>query len=193
MIDQHDMQSIWQNQPAVTATKLTREQLHAKSHALKTTVQKRNAFEQIVIVLCVIVFAYYAWKFQGLLIELGCLLSIAAAVFVSFQLRKRGSAQAAPDDAGLQSCIAFHRKELEHQRDLLGSVLALYLLPFVPGLSFFLVGLAAQQPARHRIYFILVGVVYAAGFFWIMKLNSATRDRIQHEVDELKALEAESK
>ena len=70
---------------------------------------------------------------------------IAGALTVMFELHRRGSARTAPADLGLSTCIDFHRKSLERQRDALRTVWIWYLLPFVPGLAIFEIGSAINQ------------------------------------------------
>ena len=73
---------------------------------------------------------------------------IVGTLFMVYTLHKRGSARTVSAEFELRTCMDFHRKELQRQRDLLRDVWSWYLLPFVPGMLVFRAGLLEQALER---------------------------------------------
>ncbi|MCX6543204.1 MAG: hypothetical protein NTV05_02180 [Acidobacteria bacterium] len=194
------MTDVWKSQPAERiAISLADIRRHARK--LETRVFWRNVREYVACALVVACFGYYTSVFHSTLIRAGCGLVIVGALFVVFTLHKKGAAQTVPAELAFRTCVSFHRKELERQRDLLRSVWAWYLLPFVPGMIVFLLGLCAltmQQPhtPEHARTIVIVFALTAAGcalvFVGIGRLNQWAARRLQHEIDTLNQLEKES-
>jgi dolichol kinase len=125
---------------------------------------------------------------------------IAGALFAVFTLHRKGAARTVPAELAFRTCVSFHRRELERQRDLLRSVWTWYLLPFVPGMTVFLFGLfesAMQWPhsSEHArtivIVFALTAAACALVFVGIGKLNQWAARKLQREIDTLDQLERE--
>ena len=91
-----------------------------------------------------------------------------------------------PADMALTSCLAFHRGELERQRDLLRGVWKWYLLPLVPGMILFCLGPVMARPEKASL---AVAVSIAAGnlafFVFIGELNRRAANKIQGRIDAL--------
>jgi len=196
----NDMTSIWKNQPAVPPA-ISIEQLHRKSQKLQKRVLWRNLREYVAAAVVVVAFAYYIWLFPFLLLRVGCMLVIAGTLFVVYTLHTRGSARIMPAQFASRSCIEFHREELLRQRDLLRSVWIWYLLPFVPGMVVFLLGLylwTMQQPnapahqGRIAAVYLLTAAGCAVVFIGVGKLNAWAARKIQREIDALDAIAKES-
>lgn len=125
---------------------------------------------------------------------------IAGALFTVFRLRKMGAARQIPAELAFRACVGFQREELERQRDLLLGVWRWYLLPFVPGMTVFLVGLfefAMRQPhaSEHARAIAWMFTLTAAGcavvFVGVAKLNHWAARRLQREIDALDRLVSE--
>jgi len=195
-----DMTDTWKNQP-VEKVAISLDALRRKSQKLESRVVWRNLREYAASTIVIASFGYYIWKFPAPLVRLGCVLVIAGALFMVYTLHKRGAAKAVPAELAFRTCLEFHRRELERQRDLLRGVWTWYLLPFVPGLAVFLLGLyrwtmaQPNAPAHVRVIMITFALV-AAGcalvFAGVGKLNQWAARRIQREIDALNALEKES-
>jgi hypothetical protein len=193
------MTDVWRSQPA-ERTQIALEDIRRKAQKLETKVSWRNAREYVACALVVAVFGYYASVFDAALIRAGCGLVITGALFTVFRLHKMGTARKVPAELALHTCVDFRRKELERQRDLLLSVWRWYLLPFVPGMTVFLVGLfefAMQRPhaSEHARAIVLVFALTAAGcavvFAGVGKLNHWAARKLQREIDALDQLEKE--
>jgi hypothetical protein len=79
---------------------------------------------------------------------------------------------------GVSTCIEFHRRTLERQRDALRGVGSWYLLPLVPGIAVIMIGTAVNKWTAHPVgmghlvmgYGIVAGLIGAV-FFVVWKLN----------------------
>jgi hypothetical protein len=180
------------------------EELRERMNKFERTIRRRNLREYLAAALVVGVFAYYGWVFPTLLLRIGCALLIMGTAYVAYQLHRRASARPAPAEMGLRNCVEFQRSELERQRDALRAVWSWYLLPFLPGMVIFLIGLfqftrnvteAAGRPF-HTIAavvgFTLVAACVAIVFVVIWQLNRWAAKRLQMQIDDLDQLSRDS-
>jgi hypothetical protein len=195
-----DPANVWQGQP-VENVRLSLEDIRSKSRKLQKTVKRRNLREYAAGLIVVAGFAYYITAFASALIRAGCGLTIAGTLFVMYALHRRGAARAAPSEAGRSTCVDFHRKELQRQRDLLRGIWSWYLLPFVPGVLVSLFGffvLAMEQPtapARAPLIILTFAVTIlgvAALFLVVAMLNRRAARRLQRDIDALDGAEEET-
>jgi hypothetical protein len=191
------MTDVWKSQPG-ERTEVTLEDMRRKARRLETRVFWRNAREYVTCALLVACFGYYMSVFHSTLIRAGCGMVIAGALIAAVRLHKAGAARTVPAELALRTCVGFHRRELERQRDLLLNVWRWYLLPFVPGMATFLLGLfefTMQQPrsAAHARTIAVVFALSAAGgalvFVGVAKLNQWAARKLQREIDTLNQLE----
>ncbi|WP_263418421.1 hypothetical protein [Terriglobus albidus] len=155
----------------------------------------RNVREYAAGAVVIAAFTRYEWKFHGLLVRLGSGLIIAGTLYVMYQLHRRASLRPAPADMGLSPCIEFHRKTLERQRDALQTIWSWYLLPFVPGLTVFVVGSILDRWAAHpeNLEHLILNslgpsAIMAAVFLVAWRLNRRAAARLQAQIDELNDL-----
>ena len=189
-----DMKNLWQSQPA-ESPRIRPEDFLRKMDKFERRIFWRNMREYAAGVVVIASFGYYGWKLHGILVRLGAGLIIAGALTVMFELHRRGSVRTAPADLGLSTCIDFHRKSLERQRDALRTVWTWYLLPFVPGLAVFEIGSAMNQWKAHPVglghlvtsLLISAGIISAV-FFGVWRLNRWAAGKLQKRIDELIAL-----
>lgn len=194
---------LWQqgfNEPP----RFTPEDLRGRASRFERTVWRRNLREYIAAAVVVGVFAYYVWMFPTVLLRAGCGLIIAGCVYVAYQLHRRASARPAPAEMGFQSCLEFQRSELERQRDALKAVWSWYLLPFIPGMIIFLIGLlqftirVTEAAGRHfpvraaAAGYGLVAACVAVVFVVIWLINQKAARKLQLEIDELDLLTRDS-
>jgi hypothetical protein len=189
-----DMKNLWQSQPT-EPPKIHPEDFRRKMDKFERRIFWRNMREYAAGVVVIVGFGYFGFKLHGLLVRVGAGLIVAGALAVMFELHRRGSVRTAPADLGLSTCIDFHRKSLERQRDALRTVWTWYLLPFVPGLAVFEIGSAINQWEAHPVgleYFVLASLVspaiIGAVFFGIWRLNQWGAGKLQKRIDELTAL-----
>ncbi len=191
--------SIWKNQP-IEPVVVSLAELRNKVKKFERRVFWRNLREYGASVIVVAGFGFYIWKFPTPMARFGCVLVIAGVLFVVYTLHKRGASRSVPAELAFYDCLEFHRKELERQRDLLRDVWTWYLLPLVPGLVVFLLGIyqwRMKQPgASVYAHFIMIKfgfttVVCAVVFIGIGLLNQWAARKLQRKIDALNSLEKE--
>ena len=190
--------AVWQS--TGEPSRFTPDELRLNMNKFERTIARRNLGEYLAAALVIAIFTYYAWRFPTLTLRVGCGLIVLGAIYVIYQLHRKASARPVPADMGLRSCVDFQRTELERQRDALRSVWSWYLLPFVPGMCIFLLGLfqfamriteAAGRPFHAGIAiaaFALVAGCVGIVFLAVWRLNRWAANKLQAEIDELDRL-----
>ena len=171
------------------------DDIRRKAQKFDRTIRRRNGREYIAAAFVVAIFGYYIWHFHEWFLRIGSGLVIAGAVYMVWQLHRRGSAASEAADLGLTTGLAFYRKELERQHALLSSVWRWYLGPFVPGLAVITLGAAIANPAHSPYAWMFAGsyaVVVAIAFWLLARLNQRCADGLQGQIDELDAVERQS-
>ena len=177
------LRGAWRSQPAEgEAPRL--DDVRRRAAEFERTIRKRNLSEYVAALLVVLFFGWPAATAEATSARVGAALIIAGTLYVVAQLRRRGSASAAPSDAGLEPCLDFHRRELERQRRLLRGIWSWYLLPLVPGLAVMLGGqvLAHPESAWRVGWFALFCALLFAGIGWI---NHRAAAELEREIDQL--------
>src|SRR4051794_3106555 len=189
----NDMKNLWQSQPT-EPPRIHPEQFRKKLDKFERRIFWRNLREYAAGVAVIAIFGFYEWRIRTLLVRLGSGMIIAGTLYVMYQLHRRASRRPAPADLGSSTCIEFHRKSLERQRDALRTVWSWYLLPFVPGLSVLAIGSIASQRAAHpgNLGQLVISVLASQGiipalFFAVWKQNRRAAEKLQAQIDELNA------
>jgi hypothetical protein len=194
---------MWRQGPG-KPPRFSHEELHGRITKFERKIKRRNLREYIAAVLVISIFGYYSWVFPTLLLRIGCCFIIAGTAYVIYQLHHRASARPAPAEMGLRSCVDFQCLELTRQRDALRSVWSWYLLPFLPGMVVFLLGLfqftmqiteAAGRPfpigaavAGFGLVAGCIGIVFLV--IWLMNRKAAKN--LQTQIDALDLLTRDS-
>lgn len=191
-----DATSIWRKQQSED-TAVTLVNIHERAQKLQSQIRRRNTREYAAAVVAILVFALYLWICPGWMMKTGSALSIVAVLFVVWQLHKRGAAKALEAHSG-KPLVEAHRAELMRQRDLLKSVGAWYLAPFVPGSTLIMMGRYFQvhMPGRtlawdHQII-LMAAVMVALVFAIVWLLNAWGAERLQRRIDQLDRLRSSS-
>ena len=150
------------------------------------SIRRRNLQEYAACALVIAMFSVYFWAADGPWTRTGALLVVASSLYVVYQMRRRGSLVPAPADAPF---VDTYCADLERQRDALQSVWRWYLLPPVPGLVVFAVGLEVDYPPGNWIFLTIYLLAGAALFFAILALNRYASHQLQHEIDKLHDLQ----
>ena len=101
------------------------------------------------------------------------------------QPQKPAAPRALPANLG-SSCLDFHRRELERQRDALRGFWSLVLPPFLPGGLVLIISLALQPGPKGLIRALIVTAFFASLFTFFAKLNQRAARRLQRKIDELR-------
>ncbi len=187
----NDIKKLWHEQ-GEEPVKMSLDEIRRKAQQHRRKILRRNSREYVAAAFVVAIFGYYIGHFHEWFMRIGSGLVIAGAVYVVFQLHRRGSAASAPADLGLTTGLDFYRKQLERQHALLSSVWRWYLGPFIPGLAVITLGAAITNSARSPYAWMFAGsyaAVVAIFFFLIARLNQRGADRLQRQIDELDAAE----
>jgi hypothetical protein len=169
------------------------EELRARAEQLSAGVHRRNLAEYLAGAVVAVVDGYYFFHFGSLLARAGSALMLAAIAWIVMHLHQHGSTGAMPAQA--QRSLDFLTGELMRQRDLLRNVWNWYLLPLVPGMTLFLLGLHAIRGvggsplvSERAIVQTVAGCVL--GFALIAFANNRSAGRLQRQIDHLNSLKA---
>ncbi|MBY4636798.1 hypothetical protein K5P26_06545 [Sphingopyxis sp. XHP0097] len=172
------LRAIWQSNEAELDA-LSLDAVRERAARLGSAVERRNRREYGAAAIVVVMFALYAAVLPGLLLKLGSLLTIAAALFVAWQLSRRTSRS--NPDAEMCDIRAFYRARLAREEYMLARVGRWYLAPFVPGLGIFMAGQAKQAGtdgvAAWLFFAALPALVFLA--IWLVNLRVAAKLRQQ--------------
>lgn len=186
--------ALWQNQPT-EPPRISPGDLRGKMRRFERKIFWRNLREYVAGAVVLAAFGYYEWRFPAPLSRIGSTLTIVGTLYVMYQLHRRASTRVSPAELGTNSCLEYFRRELERQRDALRAVSSWYLLPFVPGVAFFLAGMMANQLKTHPTTLLptmagfgILALIVAAVFLAIRKLNQRSANKLQIRIDELDGL-----
>lgn len=189
-----DLKTLWRDQ-ATEDHSVTLENIHTRADSFQRQIRRRNVRETVAAAFVIVVFGWYAWIFPGWMIKTGSILSMFAAAFVVWELRKRAAGTALPDTFGT-ALVEFHRRELVRQRDALKSVGTWYIAPFIPGASLMSLGryyqfhVAGRTIAWDHRVIILGSIIVALLFAIVWVLNAWGAKRLQRKIDELDKLQS---
>ena len=179
---------VWRQQEIESMT-LTMDDLRGRSLAFEKSIRRRNLREFVAGSLALAVSAYQMATMRQLTAQLSMALLCAGMVLVLWRLMSRGAAASLPEEMGRANCIAFHRRELARQRDLLSAVWRWYLAPFVPGLALLTMD-AFVSSAGNRRWLAVGFAAFVAGAFWLIaNLNRHAAERLAAQVREIESWE----
>lgn len=176
-----DPRRVWQTQ-TTDAAPIDIDEVRAGAVKFRRAIRRRNLREHVAGAVVTVVFGVYAWAADGPWTRTGALLVIAGNLYVALQIRRRGWSRPDTPDAPV---IAAHRADLERQRDALRSVWRWYLLPYVPGMTTFAVGVEVDNPPVAWVSLAIYLALGLASFAVVAALNRAAARQMQREIDAL--------
>ena len=164
---------------------MTLEDIRRKALTFQTKIRRRNAREYLFAAAGTILYGVFLWYLPGLLTKIGSALTLVAIYYVVYQINRDGAARDLPADAAAGDCLAFHRRELARQRDLLKRVGLWHLGPMVPGLALFFAGLWVEhvQSLKDAVIMTISVVLMAAVLAVVYWLNVRAANRLQRDLD----------
>jgi hypothetical protein len=174
---------LWQRQP-VAALPLDLVDLRRQAQRCQKAITSRNRREYAGCLFVVLFFGWWALSAHSLAAGLGPAMLVVGALVIAYRLHTRGRAQTPPPDALAATTIAFYRKELERQRDLLRSAWRWYVGPMIPGFAFDLAQEAITRPTPRHLLFLgilaavlllIIVVVLAVNWVGARKLDEQLR------------------
>jgi hypothetical protein len=188
-----DIRDLWQGQGSA-AGPLTLDELRRKGGKFRSQIARRNFREYLVSALMVPYFGYCAWRAGWSLMSAGYGLVVAGLGYMCYQLHLRAAAADTPAEMAWQTCVAFHRAQLERQRDALSGVWKWYLVPLVPGLAVILaasgIGAFRRSVVAGMVTVVAAGVV-ALALWGVGRLNQKAAAGIERQIHALDALATE--
>jgi hypothetical protein len=193
MSDRDPLQSLWASQQEEPFS-MSLADIHERAAHFRTRIRARNRIEHAASALVIAAFLWIGFVAHDPIVRAGCLLIVAATVFVSWRIATMARAGETPDMA--ESWADFHHARLVRERDALRSVWRWYLGPFVPGLIVFLAGVAfapdnSAPPTAKALVFLLGAAVIGAMFAAIGWMNLRAARTLQKEIDALDAARGE--
>jgi len=166
-------------------TAMTIEEIRARGDYFYKAVRRRNIGEYLAAAYVAGSFSWRAAVSHGALVRAADVLVAAGALFVAYQLYRRGSARTIPPALDDTSYAAAYRAELCRQRDALSNVLFWYIGPFVPGLALLVIARTAEGNAAHRTLALAGAAVVAFVFAVVWFINAQAARRMQWRIDEM--------
>ena len=184
-----DMKKVWQDQELYSDCNSS-DQICEKASRFQRRIWWRNLREYVAAGAAVTGFAFYIWKFSTPLLRIGSALTIIGVLYVVIHIRQRGSARTLPQDLGSTSCLDFHRRELERQRDLMQGIWSWYILPLLPGFVVSMIGQAIELGASWTRLLVVSSCAVVA--WWVGRINKRGARKLQTQIDALTTLEKET-
>jgi len=162
--------------------------VHLHAQRFQSRIRTRNMIEYVAAASVVAFFAWTAITVPEPIVQVGCGLIMAGALYVCWQLYRLGrSATRGELNAAAESWAAFHRGELVRQREALRTVWSWYLAPFIPGMVVFLAGVSFTPdnpaPLAARLAVFLAGVgMMAAVFAVIAWINAQAVKKLDAQI-----------
>ena len=185
-MNEQDLKQLWKRQ-AVPAATFTPAELRGKAEVFRRTIRRRNLLEYVAGATAIAGSCFNIWLFGDALTRVASLVSIAGIGTVLWQLHRRASTQASPEDLG-QPGLRSYRAQLVRQRDAMRSVWLWYILPLLPGYELFIWSrrvAMAMSGGGWWIYALmpaLGAVVVALNLYGARKLKREI-DRLDRETD----------
>ncbi len=196
MTNHNTLKSLWASQTP-SMEPLTPDELRKQARKFRGQIARRNIIEYVAAALVIAVFGAFCVFFPDTPSRIGAGLIIAGTLYVVWSLHKRAGAEP-QSSADAASCVlAFHRIQLEKQRDALSSVWSWYILPLLPGMLVFIIGTAPEFANRSSFADGVVGsiqVTYPKLLFvalislavwWINKVAARRIDLEIKSIDDL--------
>lgn len=163
------------------------EEIRVEAQRLHDRWRRRNIREYIAATITALIFLLEILFINfPLPIRVALVLFILGVPVFVYRLRKRAAPRALPANLG-SSCLDFHRRELERQRDALRGFRSLVLPPFLPGGLVLIISMALgpRQP-QGLIMALIVTAFFALMGTFFARLNQRAARRLQHKIDELR-------
>jgi len=188
--DLNDPRNLWQNQEEERMI-ITLDDVRSRAARFKRRIRRRNLREYAAGAIVIAFWGASPWflPFRGWQLA-APLLYTAGALYVLFQLHRRGAAASLPIDAGLRASLDFHIRDLERQRNALRTVWMWYLLPFLPGFVAQFLSLAAIEGGINA-GLIEFGAIFLGVFVGVWRLNESAARKLDRKIQELRAMETD--
>ena len=178
--DDDVFRAIWQGQKPPTL-QMNTDQLRERARQFETQIRRRNLRDQICFALVALGFAFCTVIGMNPVVRIGAAMIVIWAIYSMYALRRFGS-PLNPSDASEQTCIAYHRMQLERQRDIAlswpwGVGLAM------PGMALFIIGLPLYSAHPQWPISIVIGGIFVFMYVAIVIHGKRLAREWQREID----------
>ena len=179
-------QELWQSQPEEDMN-MTLATIRSTALKFQNRIRRRNIREYVGIVIGTIMYCGFILYVPGILTKLGAVLILAAMYFSVYQLHRDGSSEEVPVDASAGDCLAFHRRELIRQRDMLRRVGPWHIGPVMPGFLLFFAGtwVSSVHDTRAAVTMTICFVLAVSVFAFVYWLNVRAANKLQQQIEAL--------
>lgn len=117
-LNEEELLALWQGQE-VSTVRLDPEQLRARALQFESQARRRYLRDQVCWGFLVIVFTFATLTGNGgFLVRLGCGMLVLWSLCCMWGLRRFGSVLPGPAGMSSQSCLEWHRRQLQRQRNI---------------------------------------------------------------------------
>jgi hypothetical protein len=184
------LQQIWQCQP-VEGIKMSAAEIRSRSGKFQKKIMWRNVREYVAGLIAAVLLVSSFVKSHDVLTRVAFAMLIAGLGYLAYQLHRRASARSLPASMGTESCLQFHRSELERQRDFVSHIWRWYLGPLIPGLVVLSLASVLGDPSPHGLWRVaLMDAVVAFLLIFTWRLNVRAACCLQRCIDDLYAAES---
>ena len=188
-------QEIWQNQ-STEPLKISATDLRRKALALQSKARIAVLFIIIIGTICCVVFAWFFARAHAALARMGYGLVSLCIIYAAYHAYKWTWPGNLPEEAPINTCLAFYRRELERQRDYShrwwrSGLPVLTLL----GVVMAAVGTGARNAPPHPLLnafpFLLALAIWVVAFLLLRKKQGPKI--LEREIEELRGFERENR
>ena len=192
MTDRDPLHALWASDQGEKFT-MSIAELTARSETFRTRILWRNLIEYCAALLVIGIFGWMIYVIPVWSVKIGAGLIIAAALYISWRLNKIASTLEEENGMSAEHLIHYHQRALIRQRDALRSVWRWYLLPFVPGLVVFILGVTFAVPTEAPFWALaltaLINLSFCAAIFGaVWALNVFAARKLDIEIQALESL-----
>lgn len=176
------IKSLWQADTAEFQP-MSLEEIHLQASNFSDKIRNRNLREYFAAGVVILGFGFCVWSLPSPILKIASAYTIAASLFVIWQLHHRSSKPR--HAAAAEPIIGHYRSRLIQERDNLASIWRWYIGPLVPGLVLFTVGKYVEEEditAGWIGFHIGFPILITAGIWLYNKYGS---DRLQRKIDAL--------
>jgi hypothetical protein len=178
-----DVRRLWQSD-AVDEVRMPVAEVRRKAARFQNKIRMWNAFQYAAGILTIVGYGRLLLGHPSLGGVFGILLLIAAPIAGMYLIHEGRSARSLPQDMALNSCLDFHRREVERQRDFLLRSWRYLLLP-VPGMVVLSLQAGSAVPSvRWRGNFELA-VIVIVFFLAVTMARRLQARKMQREIEAL--------
>jgi hypothetical protein len=183
-----DPKQLWREQP-LEETTMSLAEIHNRIDRLALQVRRRNLIGGLACLIVLLSFSFFAVIFPNPMQRTGSMLTVAASLFLMYQLIRRKMYPRRGQPLARQSDgLTFYRSELIRQRDFhRGWWFWSRFVALAPGPAIFCVGFARAYPSL-AVYFVLEALIFVALLIVAIPLNLSAAKRYQRELDTLESL-----